>query len=440
MEGDSESHLLLFNYSDKPRVFGVGISNGAILWDKKYTLAPNETREISFNELIQDKVPDGKGLILSPERQSGVVNWMVPDSGEGTGRLMVTSRPRVLARNFSCGQFIEPCGAYVYAASGLTVGSLDDVIWVVPQFCDFFSPSQCVGGNDVSNGSANYNWSVGASSVVRFAAPSDQYVASPQLYGVGAGSGYGNVTVTAGSCQVNGGGGYPVAPTITSISPSTILVGASNVNVTISGSGFGSSPVVNLPAGVSSSGQTASDSSIAITLSVAYSGTVGNASISVTANGQPSNQFPVVLDGPYQMVVVSDFTIHCGGCATTVDRSVTYQIRNFSGTNAGQTGICEVPTLTGWSCTQSMAGVSFQACTSPFITPSNGQFTDSWSLSSDIYTPVGCGTNITDNWDWFYHSPLQTLGVLTGYIHTNAISIDGVVSPSKLPVGTIMPF
>jgi hypothetical protein len=44
VEGDSESHLLLFNYSTKARVFGVGISNGVILWDKKYTLARNETR------------------------------------------------------------------------------------------------------------------------------------------------------------------------------------------------------------------------------------------------------------------------------------------------------------------------------------------------------------------------------------------------------------
>src|ERR1700734_1170144 len=75
----------------------------AVVWEKKYTLAPNETREISFNELIQDKVPDGKGRILSPGRQRGVVNWMVPDSGQGTGRLMVTSRSRGMARNFSCG-------------------------------------------------------------------------------------------------------------------------------------------------------------------------------------------------------------------------------------------------------------------------------------------------------------------------------------------------
>lgn len=81
VEGDSESHLLLFNYSSKPRVFGVGISNGSILWDKEYALAPNETREISINELIQDEVPDRNGQVLRPGHERGVVNWMVPHSG-----------------------------------------------------------------------------------------------------------------------------------------------------------------------------------------------------------------------------------------------------------------------------------------------------------------------------------------------------------------------
>ncbi len=110
LDGDSLSHLLLFNYSSKPRVFGVGISNGAIVWDKKYTIAPYETREISLNELIDDEVKDDRGQVLNPFRTNGVVNWMVPDSGEGTGRLMVTSHSRALARNFSCGQFIVVCG------------------------------------------------------------------------------------------------------------------------------------------------------------------------------------------------------------------------------------------------------------------------------------------------------------------------------------------
>jgi hypothetical protein len=67
------SHLLLFNRSKKPQAFWVGIWNGFALWDKKYTLAPNETREISINELIQDKVRDGKSRILSPNRQREVV-------------------------------------------------------------------------------------------------------------------------------------------------------------------------------------------------------------------------------------------------------------------------------------------------------------------------------------------------------------------------------
>ena len=322
VEGDSESHLLLFNYSSKPRVFGVGISNGVILWDKKYTLAPNETREISINELIQDEVPDGKGQVLRPGHERGVVNWMVPDSGEGTGRLMVTSRSKGMARNFSCGQFVNPCGAYVYADSGLTVGSIGEVIWVVPQFCDFFSPSQCVGGNDVSNGSANYNWGVGASSVARLNTPSDQYVASPQLYGVGAGGGYGNVTVTGGSCQVNGGGGYPVNPTVTFSQAgqgvaqggtmaltATVNSGGSATPITLSlATNPGTGAAIFTSGGTIASGgaSTVITSSTGITITgVTASSTAGNIILSATAPNQDGPGTTPVATNPQSFSVVN---------------------------------------------------------------------------------------------------------------------------------------
>lgn len=207
-EGDSESHLLLFNYSTTPRVFGVGISNGLIVWDKKYTLSPFETREININELLLDRVKDDKGQILDPKYRSGAANWMVPDSGEGTGRLMVTSHSRALARNFSCGNFIVVCGSQVMNyINAMTQGQTTQVWIADPQFCDEFSPSQCTGGSYVSNGSASYSWSIGASTVIRPNTNSDQYAQAPYVYGVGGGRGTGYVTMTAGGCQSGGSGG-----------------------------------------------------------------------------------------------------------------------------------------------------------------------------------------------------------------------------------------
>jgi len=222
VEGDSESHLLLFNYSSRPRVFGVGISNGAILWDKKYTLAPNETREISFNELIQDKVHDGKGQVLSPDQQRGVVNWMVPDSGDGTGRLMVTSRSRGMARNFSCGNFTVVCGLYFYLNNDglLPVGDVAELWYAVPEFCSAWSPGQCSGGSPLGGGSASYSWTIGASSVVTANTIADLSSPSPGVLGVGPGTGGGSVQVEAGGCSSYGYGGGTVCGY--SISPPSI--------------------------------------------------------------------------------------------------------------------------------------------------------------------------------------------------------------------------
>lgn len=237
INGDSVAHLLLFNYSDNPRVFGVGVSNGAIVWDKKYTLVPYETREISINELIQDEVPDDKGQILSPLHTSGVVNWMVPDSGEGTGRLMVTSHSQAIARNFSCGNFIVVCGSQVWTNfSSFPINSIAMAGYTAePQFCDEFSPSQCTGGSSVSSGSASYNWSIGATSVVRPNTSSDQYAQSPNLYGVGVGTGSSSVAMTAGSCSSYG---YPPGPTVVptvsfSGIPSVAIGATTTTNVTV---------------------------------------------------------------------------------------------------------------------------------------------------------------------------------------------------------------
>jgi hypothetical protein len=216
VEGDTESHLLFFNHSKKPQVFGVGISSGAILWDKKYTLAPNETREISINELIQDKVPDEKGRTLSWKLQRGVVNWMVPDSGNGTGRLMVTSRSKGMARNFSCGNFLVVCGFYfdTYDNGYIPVSSTGDLWSASPQFCLEWGPGQCSGGTQVGWGTASYNWTIGATSIIKATSSSQLTLQSPQVTGVAAGSGSGYANVEAGGCQ-SGGSGPGVVASVT---------------------------------------------------------------------------------------------------------------------------------------------------------------------------------------------------------------------------------
>jgi hypothetical protein len=233
-----------------------------------------------------------------------------------------------------------------------------------------------------------------------------------------------------------------VQPKITSFDPNPIMIGSTNGTLTISGTGFGASPTVNLPAGMTSTGQGSTDTQIVLQgVSVALSATVGNNNVTVTANGATSGPSALTVDGPYQMVVQADTYGPCSGCQTTIARSITYQIQNFSGTAAENVWIGEVLADSGWSCTQSQPTIVTTPCSNNSI-KSNGVFTDRWSMNSDVWTPVGCGFNsVTDTWQWCGHSPVQTLGVLSGYLRATAIEEDGVVSPpNSIPYGTVIPF
>lgn len=75
--------------------------------------------------------------------------------------------------------------------------------------------------------------------------------------------------------------------------------------------------------------------------------------------------------------------------------------------------------------------------------PVNGQFTDAWSINSDLYAPIGCGFNIQDQWDWIASPAVfKELGGLVGYIHTNSIEINLSITPpaaNAMPAGTVIP-
>ena len=244
VEGDSESHLLLFNYSKQDRVFSVSISNGEILWNNLYTLAPNETREISINELIQDKIPDRKGKVLVPDLRSGTVNWMVPDPGEGTGRLMVTSRSRGMARNFSCGNFVVVCYLDLLTYENSLLDGTSGVPWGAdPEFCSAWGPGQCSGGNQLGFGSASYSWSIGASNILT----SNQLSSSsPLVNGVGPGIGSGYVTASAEGCSGGGGGSLPVTPSVTFSQMNPGIAQGSSTSVTAVVTPAGSTTPVTL--------------------------------------------------------------------------------------------------------------------------------------------------------------------------------------------------
>ena len=403
-------------------------------------LAPDEQMWLDFGKLIHDLVPGKDGNSLPLDLASGTYRIRdLSDSAagglyEGKVTLDKTYGHAAYGCSICCGYedvFMEfnPLAVAVNGSFDQEVEAGDSCGGGTQNITTDF-PTWWTGNTAIATASGHQINGVAAGTTPHYAQSVKMYF-GPKEY---------SPTCPLSSEQPIGS--TNVIPMITSFDPNPIMIGVSNTTLTINGSGFGTDPTVNLPSGVTSTGYGATDSKIILQgVSVALSATVGNNNVTVEAGGQTSPKATLTVDGPYQMVVQSDILGHCTGCQTTVERRITYQINNFSGTPAQNVWIGEVVSTNGWSCTQSNPGLTTTPCSQNDI-KSNGIFTDSWYLNSDSYTPVGCGFNVaSDNWQWCAHSPAQTLGVLQGYVHTNAISENGVVSPpNSFPPNTVIPF
>jgi hypothetical protein len=438
----TDSTLLLFNHSlDGPKKFEVLIGNGKQLWVGSYKLASMETKAVKINEIVEKQIPDATGTKLSKDILTGQVGWWTHRATWGKGRLMVSQAQSGMARSFSCGTCANLC-------SRATV-SPDDSATIIIGFTNVLGNAafqQCLatcgecGGTVQGPADETPTWSSLNTSIATVY--SGQFSPMATFKGVAPGLTTGQVQAIDEACTAQGRGPITVQPSITSLDPNPIMIGTSppDGKLTINGSGFGTSPTVNLPSGVTSTGQGSTDTQIILTgVNVALSATVGNNNITVTASGQKSPPASLTVDGPYHMLVQSDVTGLCSGCATTVKRTVWYQIQNFSGSNAGTTQMGENGSDGSSSCTPNSLP-SFTSCTSNFNSLSNGTFGDVWSMNSDSYVPSGCGFTTTDHWQWCVHSPAQTLDTLTLYIPTNSILINCVLSPSQMAIGTVVPF
>jgi hypothetical protein len=407
--------------------------NGRKSYEMEQAIQPGDQMWVNMASLIRDRVPDRKGNILPSDTSFGTYD--LRDLSLGLGSLM----PGGLALDGTFGFRGAPppyppcCGT---SSPDWGVDSFDlsvDDVSLDP----IYATDSCNGDSENISGSFSDWWS-GNTSIAT--------VTNKAVTGVSAGTTTANASgvIFLDGCfedPVQLSNPVSVAPTITSFDPNPIMIGVSNTTLTINGSGFGSLPTVTLPSGITFTGQGSTASQIILTgVSVALSATVGNNNVTVTADSVPSPPAALTIDGPYHMVVQSDVTGLCSGCKTTPMRTVTYQVQNFSGTPANQTWMGENISVTGWSCTQSNPGFKSAPCSSNFNTNAAGIFSDQWSLGADGYTPTGCGDNVTDHWQWCAHNSAQTLGTLTGYGHTNAVSINGIVSPNGMAPGTVVPF
>ncbi len=142
--------------------------------------------------------------------------------------------------------------------------------------------------------------------------------------------------------------------------------------------------------------------------------------------------------GPAYMLVLNDVTDNCTGCSTTARRTFDFQVMLASGQPwSGPTGtggtMCENLTHGTTTCTPGTYA-STSACNSPpdFVPMgADGKFTDQWSFNSDNFTPAGCGYTTSDVWNAIAGAPpsyLTPVGLLAGFLHTDAIQVNGTTS------------
>jgi Bacterial Ig-like domain (group 2) len=233
-------------------------------------------------------------------------------------------------------------------------------------------------------------------------------------------------------------------PTITSIDPNPIMIGAAppDGKLTINGSGFGTSPTVNLPSGVTSTGTASTDTQIVLTgVSVSFAPAIGPANVTVTASGVTSSPSSLTINGPNEIVVQSD---SIGTCASGGGqcRIVSYIAKNYDGSIAANIPVAENISFSGWNCTQNQPAPVTLSCNGSVSTTSSGSFSDDWSMLTGD-TPAGCGWNITDHYQWCSPTgnnpdPGITFGTVVGWAHTASTDVNGYINPpTAIPPGTV---
>lgn len=439
--GDTDTMVTLWNYSNQDQDFVVTFFHQQGKYEMPVHLAAHATYSMSMAALIRSGTPDRNGVTIPSNIFQGSAKVSGTNVGDHAQKISVavsiaTYNSRTGTCNYPCEYCDGPFDFYILPTTGTVGVGLSTSFTGFGEFYD--------GTFDVS---ALSEWSSEDDSV---ASASDN---DGTVVGVAAGStlidaSYTDVDPAQWTCQgisgctnqveLDDSATIDVTPTITSISPNDVLVGSSNVQVTISGTGF-SSPTVNLPAGVTGSNQASNDTQIIIYLTLSINASIGPNSITVTSAAETSNQGAFTMDGPDHMIVEADTLGKCSGCTTAVARDVKYQVELFSNSSAGTIPIGETPSYSGWNCSQSNPGNDTSPCSLGDTTESDGTFTDEWTMSSDVYSPSGCGFNITDQWRWCATTPARSVGSLTGYVHTNAIKINGVVSPpNSFTIGTII--
>lgn len=427
-----DTMITVWNPADEEQDFTFTLFYSGGHYAHPLPLGPRVARTFNISEILQSSIPDAEGNVVPAGVREGSAE-LAGSLGENQHILVSVDGGIYNVRKAICGIICVNCPGYV--SYGIDLDPF--AVAVGNSTHETFYGQNSSGSQYNLTGSAT--WSSSNASIATVTAGLVQGVSagSPTIYAGFVETVPGEACVAAGDplrCEtinVNESAPGDVKPVITSISPTLLNAGDAKKALTINGSGFGSSPTVQLPSGVTldpSNITVESETQIYYSaVDVAASTYIGPNNITVTANGQTSAPFPFTIDGPDHLLVTNDVIGMCSGCKTTVKRTMTYQVIKFSGSSASVVPIGEVIGTSGWNCNQANPGFQSTPCAEGEDTEPDGTFVDGWTLSGDSYTPAGCGINVVDHWQWC--SAPKTIGSPTGYCHTDQIEINGSVRP-----------
>jgi hypothetical protein len=384
LEGETESTLLLFNHTSETQTVDVFLSRPGNLWLKAYHLLPLQTEVISFRRLLQDQVKDDKGRTLPRNILTGQVGWFAHGVGKVTSRILQSNRALAMARNFSCTESYSLAGAQV-TTDTTTMDAGDTVSFgSVLGFVSIPVGGElggCGGDPSVQGGSYSISWSSDDSSIASISGSSSQ--SNVNVKGMKGGQTLVSATLTDSNfgCTASDGATATVKPKVTEISPAIGLVGTS-VQVTIKGSGFGSTPTVAVTGSITVSNPqvNAQGTQIIATFTPANASSAGgNQSVMVTVNGQTSVgvnffvQVPTNFDASNVIQDNDPTDTACPAGSQGFFGIVNYQLTDQNGSPIQVAGLTpqEHFTVNG---TPAFSG--FRPFATPGTTPASGAFQD----------------------------------------------------------------
>jgi len=171
-----------------------------------------------------------------------------------------------------------------------------------------------------------------------------------------------------------------VKPVITSVSPSSGVAGTT-LPITISGTGFGTSPEVSVDDGTSVAVNSSNGTSISATMTIPSAATGGSHNLSVTVAGQTSAAFMFQVRIPtyFEMLGLTP-VVGCGSGEVGLAVSATYQVLDQNSSPiqlAGMTPLENAPGTYG----------QFLTFATPPTTSTTGSFVDT-PVTTCFQSPV----------------------------------------------------